>query len=212
VFRRVKRLLRRTVLVGLLFTGLVLAVDCSTPPPRTPNDICKIFTERRSWYHGANRSYQRWGVPVSLQLAVIHQESSFRSNARPPRSRFLWIFPGPRASTALGYGQALDPTWREYQKSTGNLGADRDDFADVADFIGWYGDRAESRAAVPKTDPYRFYLAYHEGPGGYRSGTWKSKPWLQQVARKVSARANRYHQQYLACHEELASYRWWWPL
>ena len=211
MFKRLKRTLRRTVLVGLMFTGLVVFVDCSTPPPRSPDDLCKIFTERRSWYRSARSSYYRWGVPVSLQLAVIHQESSFRANAKPPRSRFLWIFPGPRASSAVGYGQALEPTWREYKRSTGNSGATRDDFGDVTDFIGWYGHRAADSADVPKNDPYRFYLAYHEGPGGYRRGTWKSKPWLQQVARKVSARARRYHAQYLGCREELASHRWWWP-
>jgi hypothetical protein len=211
MLRGLKRLLRRTVLVGALFTGLTLAVDCSVPPPRTPDDLCQIFTERRSWYRSARSSYLRWGVPISLQLAVIHQESSFRSDARPPRTKLLWVLPGPRVSSAVGYGQALEPTWREYQRATGNHGADRDDFGDVTDFIGWYGHRAASRAAVPKNDPYRFYLAYHEGPGGYRRGSWKSKPWLQQVAHKVSARARRYQAQYLGCHEELASYRWWWP-
>ncbi len=211
MLRGLRRLLRRTVAVGVLFTGLTLAVDCSTPPPRSPDDICEIFSERRSWYRSARGSYRRWGVPVSVQLAVIHQESRFRSDAQPARRRFLWIFPGPRPSTALGYGQALETTWHEYQRSTGNREADRDDFADVTDFIGWYGQRAYHRASVPKNDPYRFYLAYHEGADGYRRGTWKSKPWLQQVARKVSVRTRRYHQQYLGCREELESHRWWWP-
>ena len=211
MLRKLRRIVRRTLLVGVLFTALTLAVDCSVPPPRTPDDLCQIFGERHSWYRSARASFLRWGVPVSLQLAVIHQESSFRSDARPPRRKLLWILPGPRVSSAVGYGQALEPTWREYQRATGNHGADRDDFGDVTDFIGWYGHHAASRAQVPKNDPYRFYLAYHEGPGGYRRGTWKGKPWLQRVARKVSARARRYHAQYLGCHEELASYRWWWP-
>ena len=211
MLRALKRFLRRTLMLTAFFTGVWLAADCSVPPPRAPDDLCKIFRERRSWYRSASDSYARWGVPVSVQLAVIHQESSFRSDARPPRGRFLWILPGPRASSAVGYGQALERTWDQYQKSTGNPSADRDDFGDVTDFIGWYGHRAATRAAVPKSDAYDFYLAYHEGPEGYRRGTWKQKPWLQKVARKVAARARRYHAQHLGCYEELSRYRWWWP-
>ena len=211
MFRALRRFVRRTLLLGAFITGLTLWLDFSVAPPRATDDLCSLFSERRSWYRSAHRSYERWGVPVPVQLAVIHQESSFRSDALPARRKLLWILPGPRVSSAFGYGQALTPTWREYQMSTGNHGADRDDFADVTDFIGWYGTRAADRASVPKTDAYRFYLAYHEGWEGYRRGTWKNKPWLQRVARKVSSRAGRYHAQYESCEEKLASYRWWWP-
>jgi hypothetical protein len=211
VFRALKRFVRRTVLLCALVTGLMLTVDFSARPPRATDDLCSMFTQRRSWYRSAHRSYEQWGVPVPVQMAVIYQESSFRSNALPARKRLFGFLPWRRLSSAFGYGQVLDPTWREYQKSTGKHGADRDDFDDVTDFIGWYGHRAAQRAAVPKTDAYQFYLAYHEGWEGYRRGTWKSKPWLQKVARKVSTRAVRYRTQYQTCEEKLASYRWWWP-
>lgn len=210
MFRALRRFVRRTLLVGALITGLALWLDFSVAPPRATDDLCSLFGERRSWYRSAHRSYERWGVPVPVQLAVIHQESSFRSDALPARRKLLWILPGRRLSSAFGYGQVLRPTWREYQKSTGNHDADRDDFGDVTDFIGWYGQRAANRASVPKTDAYRFYLAYHEGWEGYRRGTWKDKSWLQKVARKVSSRAGRYGTQYRGCEEKLASYRWWW--
>ncbi len=202
---------RRGGRAGAFFLGLAIGVGCSTSPPRNPDDLCDIFSEKRSWYRSARRSFERWGVPESVQLAVIHQESRFEAEARPARRKILWIFPGPRLSSAGGYGQVLDSTWREYQRSTGNEGADRDDFADVTHFIGWYGQRAQRSAGVPKSDAYRFYLAYHEGPDGYRRGTWESKSWLQAVAREVAARAHRYQSQYLGCREQLAKYRWWWP-
>ncbi len=206
-----RRSWRRAGLAGAFFLGLALGVGCSTSPPRNPDDICDIFSEKRSWYQSARRSFERWGVPEFVQLAVIHQESSFEAGARPARRKILWIFPGPRLSSANGYGQVLDATWREYQRRTGNIGADRDDFADVSDFIGWYGERAQHRAGVPKSDAYRFYLSYHEGPDGYRRGTWERKSGLQAVARQVAARARRYQSQYLGCRERLARYRWWWP-
>jgi hypothetical protein len=211
LIRALKRFVRRALLAMALVTGLALWLDFSVPPPRSTNDLCDVFSERRSWYRSAKRSFERWGVPVSVQMAVIHQESSFRSDALPARRKYFGFLPGRRLSSAFGYGQVLDPTWRAYQKSTGNHGAERDDFADVSDFIGWYGQRAAQRASVPKTDAYRFYLAYHEGWDGYSRGTWKGKPWLQQVARKVSTRAQRYRAQYLSCEQKLATHRWWWP-
>jgi hypothetical protein len=198
-------------IVALLGLWLVYGVDWSPPPPRSPDDICAIFTQRHSWYRSARRSYEQWGVPEAVQLAVIHQESSFKASARASRQRIFGIFPGPRRSSASGYGQALNRTWREYQIGTGNSRASRSNFDDVTDFIGWYGQRAHRLASVPKSDAYRFYLAYHEGANGYRRGTWRNKPKLRAAAKKVAARAGRYQKQYGTCRQRLASYRWWWP-
>ncbi len=189
--------------------GLVAA--CATDPPRNPEDLCAIFTEKRDWYRSARRSFARWGIPESIQLAVIHQESRFQSDVRPPRRRFLWIFPGRRPSSALGYGQVVDETWNAYVRSTGRWGADRDELEDVVDFIGWYGDRIHRRAGVAKSDAYHLYLAYHEGPDGFRRGSHRGKAWLQTVARSVKARAQRYERQYAGCRERLARRRWFWP-
>ncbi len=90
---------------GAFFLGLALGVGCSTSPPRNPDDICDILSEKRSWYRSARRSFERWGMLESVQLAVIHQESRFEAGARPARRKILWIFPGPRLSSANGYGQ-----------------------------------------------------------------------------------------------------------
>ena len=67
----------------------------------------------------------KWGVPVSLQLSFIKHESSFQRTARPPRKKFLGLIPGLRASSAYGYSQALDGTWKEYIQASGNSNADR---------------------------------------------------------------------------------------
>ena len=60
----------------------------------------------------------------------------------------------------------------------------RDNFRDAADFVGWYVDRAHRIAGISKSDAYRHYLAYHEGVGGFKRGTFKSKRWLLGVARE----------------------------
>jgi len=146
-------------------------------------------------------------VPEAVQLAIIHQESRFVARARPPRQRFLLIFPGSRPSSAYGYGQILDGTWDEYRRSVGRADAARDDFGDVVDFIGWYGDRAHRQAGVARNDAGSLYLAYHEGIGGYSRGTHTAKAWLAPVARKVEVRAGRYQAQFNGCRESLARKR-----
>ncbi len=160
-------------------------------------------------YSSARRSFETWGVPEAVQLAVIYQESGFRATARPPRRRILWILPGPRPSSAYGYAQALDSTWESYRESTGRHGADRNYFPDAVDFIGWYGSEIHRRTGIAKDDAYSLYLAYHEGPGGYRRGSHKDKPWLLGTARKVDARARTYQRQYAACKERLADSKAW---
>jgi hypothetical protein len=178
---------------------VLLFQSCVTRPPDDIDDLCEIFSQKRGWHESARRSFERWGVPEPIQLAFVHQESRFRADARPDRRRFLWVFPGCRLSSAYGYGQVKDGTWADYIRATGHRGADRDDFADVADFIGWYGDLIHRKTAVKKDDAYHLYLAYHEGPGGFARRTYQGKPWLLEVARKVEARALHYQIQYLGC-------------
>ncbi len=188
----------------LLLSLLVLFVlGCATtPPPRHLDDVCDIFTESKKWYQATRKSFEKWGIPIHIQMALLHQESKFEADARPPRTSCLWIFPGPRQSSAYGYAQAKDETWDEYRKSTGRGGADRDDFADAVDFVGWYCSLSNSRNGISKRDAYNLYLAYHEGHGGYSRKTYLKKDWLVKVARKVEARARRYEDQLASCERD----------
>lgn len=195
-----------------LVLGLLMLAACSTAPPRNINNACAIFSEYDDWFDDASEASRRWGVPVPVLLAIIRQESSFQSDAQPPRSRILWIIPGPRPSSAYGYSQALDGTWDWYLQATGNHGADRDDFEDAVDFVGWYVNETWRRNGVAKNDAYRQYLAYHEGHGGYARGTYRQKPWLLKVARKVSQQADRYRAQLAQCQSQLADRGGLWNL
>jgi hypothetical protein len=188
---------------------LAAAIGSCTPrPPRNIDDCCEIFGERRSWYRASKKSFERWGVPIHVQLAIMHQESRFRADARPPRRRILWVIPWRRLSSAEGYTQALKSTWKEYRRESGNGGADRDSYADAADFVGWYGARTARVAGVSKWDAFSLYLAYHEGDGGFRRGTYRKKPWLVRIARKVERRAFVYSRQLEGCEDRLKP-RWW---
>ncbi len=195
---------------GLVWLYMTVA-GCSARAPANIDDACAIFRERHSWFDDARQAERRWGVPIEVQLAIIHQESRFRSRVQPPRRRLLGFIPGPRPSSAYGYTQAVETTWNEYRRATGRRGADRDDFGDACDFIGWYAARSSRRLGIAKSDAYRLYLAYHEGDGGYRRGSYRRKPWLMRVASKVERRAERYRRQLAGCRRRL-EHRWrlWW--
>jgi len=176
--------------------------------PGDIDDICTIFDERRDWYAAAQRSEKRWGTPAHVQMAILHQESSFRFDARPPRRQLLGFIPWTRPSNAYGFAQALDGTWERYQKSTGKPFADRDDFDDAVDFVGWYTNLSSRSAGISKWDPYNQYLAYHEGQAGWQRGSYNGKRWLTSTAKKVDRRARDWWAQLQSCEDNLSS-RWW---
>lgn len=184
----------------LAMCGLLFACSGQREPPSTTMDACRMQSERPQWFAAMRRTEAKWGVPVSVQLATIARESSFRHDARPTKRVGSWIFARevPRSS-AYGYAQALDGTWDDYRRSTGRRGADRDDFADASDFIGWYMNGAARVNGVPLHDAYNQYLAYHEGKAGYARGTYRGKSWLPPVARDVQAWATLYQRQLQSC-------------
>ncbi|WP_223178020.1 transglycosylase SLT domain-containing protein [Pseudohalioglobus sediminis] len=193
--------------LALLVIALLLA-GCTTSPPTNVENICAIFEEKRGWYDDAADARDNWGSPIPVAMAIMHQESRFVAKARPPRKKIFGFIPGPRPSDAYGYSQAKKSTWKEYKRGAGNYGADRDDFADAIDFIGWYNHRSNRRNGISKQDTYRLYLAYHEGNGGYSRGSYRNKDWLKQVARKVERRAGSYRQQLHGCEASLKKRGW----
>jgi hypothetical protein len=193
------RLLRSVLVLAIT----ALATACAHYQPRQVESACDILRGSKKWYRATVATEKRWGTPVGTQLAFVYQESGFVADARPPRRRILWVIPGPRPSDAYGYAQAKKATWRWYQDKTGEHGADRDKFADAVDFIGWYNRESLRRLKIPLTDPYRQYLAYHDGHGGYERRTYAKNASLQAIAQKVAARAKRYDAQLQKCQQQL---------
>lgn len=191
-----------------LVLGSFLLGGCVTHPPRDLNNVCNIFKQYPRWYNDALDVQKRWLVPISVQMAIIHQESRFVAWARPPRKKLLFVIPWARPSSAYGYAQALRGTWAHYRRTQGGAFSSRSDFADGVDFIGWYANEAYKRAGIRRSDAYSLYLAYHEGVGGYQNKTYLRKRWLITVAHKVSARAQIYQAQLNSCKNSLGS-KWW---
>ncbi len=195
----------------LIATVLLALAGCSTfaPTPQQTDNLCVLFSDKKRWYKQAEKARKRWGTSTGTALAFIHQESHFDAKAKPPRGRFLWVLPGRRASSAYGYAQAQKGTWRWYKKSTGKPYADRNDFGDAVDFIGWYNHQSRKKNNLASNDAYRLYLAYHEGHGGYAKASYNKKPWLKKVASKVAQRAVKYDAQLASCRKRLNKRRWW---
>jgi len=185
------------LLFGFLMTG------CTANAPRNPDNLCAIFKEKRDWYKAAKRTEKRWKVPLQVPMAMMYQESSFKAKALPPRDYLLGIVPWGRVSSAYGYAQVKTGTWKDYKRETGNSWADRDDFNDAIDFMGWFMAKTHRINNVSKWDAREQYLNYHDGWGGYRKGSYKKKAWLMTTADKVKTRAGRYGAQYRQCKDEL---------
>ena len=196
-------------IIALTLLVLLLA-SCARPRPDNIENICSIFTQYPDWYQDAKHAEKKWGVPVSVQMAIIYHESSFDARARPPRGRLLWVIPWKRPSSAYGYSQALTNTWKDYQRQTGNSWGKRHAFDDACDFIGWYSKQVNRKLGIPPTDAYALYLAYHEGAGGYANRSYMKQPWLIRYGRKVSNRAQVYQRQLNSCEGNFN--KSWWKL
>jgi len=193
---------------ALLFCSVFLS-GCATTKLSNPNNICDIFGDRSDWYKAAKKSENKWGSTVPVMMSIMYQESQFVQKARPPRSRFLWIFRGPRASNAYGFAQVKSETWVDYQRDEGGIWARRDSFKDAVDFIGWYNYQSQKRSNIKPNDAYNLYLAYHEGQGGYNKGSYNNKGWLKATAQKVATRSAQYTKQLQQCESQLQQSRWW---
>ena len=171
----------------------------SGSPPRNLEDACAIARDKPRYLKAFQSTERKWGVPVAVQMATIHQESKFRGDARTPHRYSLGVIPMGRQSSAYGYSQALDATWDEYRRAEGRSGAKRDRIEDATDFMGWYMTLTLERNGIALTDTRNQYLAYHDGHTGYARGSYRGKPWLMRIAGEVASRAVVYDLQLASC-------------
>ncbi len=188
---------------NILKLSLVLLIAAcgggSSKAPRNLDNACLLAREKPAYYSAMRKTEARWGVPVHVQMATIHQESRFIGTAKTPHKWALGVIPIGRQSSAYGYSQALDATWDEYRKDTRRFGAKRTRIQDATDFMGWYMAGSSERLGISKWDARSQYLAYHEGRSGFAKGSYQSKAWLVAVADKVDARAQMYRSQLSGC-------------
>ena len=126
---------------------LVILASCGgvKVPPRNLDDACSIVKQRPEYLKAFRATKRKWGVPISVQMATIYQESKYRAEARTPFRYVLGVIPMGRQSSAYGFSQALDGTWDEYLDGPGRRNAKRDNIRDASDFVGWYMNISHER-------------------------------------------------------------------
>lgn len=169
--------------------------------PRELDNACSIVSERPAYLRAFKAAERKWGVPVPVLMAIIYQESKFIGDNRTPHQYALGVIPIGRQSSAFGYSQALDGTWKEYQVAEGGRGARRDDIKDATDFMGWYMKQTRDQVGIALDNTRDQYLAYHDGRSGFKRGTWRSKSWLIRIANEVDDRAIMYNAQLRSCRK-----------
>ena len=189
----------------LLILFFLLFSACSSIPSNTSNS-CLIFDERYLWYKHAKKVEQKWGTPIYIQLAIIKMESDFDWLAKPARGKIFKVIPYKRPSSSFGYSQAINSTWEQYKKETGNNLATRMRFKDSVDFIGWYTNKTETILKISKKDAFRQYLAYHEGWGNYKN--YKKNKKVIKLAKKVDKQSKIYKKQLSNCINSLNKNRY----
>jgi hypothetical protein len=197
---KINKIIMKKLTSIFLATLLFFLTACSSIPQNTSNS-CSIFNERYLWYKHAKKTEQKWGTPIYIQLAIIKMDSDFDWLAKPPRQKLFKIIPFKRPSSSFGYSQAVNGTWEQYKKETGNKLATRTRFKDSVDFIGWYTDKTESILKISKKDAFKQYLAYHEGWGGYKN--YKNNQKVIGLAKKVKEQSNKYKVQLQGCQKKL---------
>jgi len=189
----------RTLRASIVFLVLASCGGGNFSAPRDLDNACAIVRERPAYFSAMKATERKWGVPVPVLMAMIHQESKFIGNAQTPHRYALGVIPMGRQSSAYGYSQALDGTWEEYQQEQGRRSARRDRITDATDFMGWYMHASMERLGLQKSNAELQYLAYHEGRTGYARQSYLGKPWLVEVAAKVQRRADMYGGQLNGC-------------
>lgn len=120
--------------------------------------ICQILKYHPSWKNSLKNVDKKYNIPPAFTLAVIHQESKFHANAKN------------KNSSAFGYAQALDGTWKVFQKDV-EPNAKRNNFNDSVEFVDWYMSRLAHKLHLKPSDSFDLYLAYMLGEGGYKNYT-----------------------------------------
>ena len=190
-------MLKKTFLIFFLFNCMFIASCVGIP--KNQKDACSILKQKKSWRSALKKTEKKWGVSAGMQLAFIKTESNFRSTARTERKYFLGLIPSGRISSAYGYSQALDGTWKEYKKSTGNKYHRRSNFAHSTNFIGWYVNKSNKLLGISKNNAYLQYLAYHQGQAGFKTGAYKTKSGSLKVAKKTSYNKKKFDGQLKKC-------------
>ena len=83
----------RTLRAAILLLFLASCGGGNFTAPRHMDDACAVIQQRPQYLAAMKVTQRRWGVPISVQMAVLYQESKFIGNARTPHQFALGVIP-----------------------------------------------------------------------------------------------------------------------
>lgn len=184
---------RKAVLLSMMIVSFGLALG----PVDYDRRICRVLKTNWGWSRSLKKVSKRYDISPGLLLSIIYHESGFKPYARPKRDKLLGVIPW-QMKTSFGYGQIKDETWKWYQGHNPGWFQSRTNFSDTLHFIGWYYQLflTKAQSDLIQRD---FYLAYHEGLGGYSRGSYDGNEWLLNKANSVVLRAEMYNEALKDC-------------
>ena len=189
--------LTKLKIITLVLAGFVIS-SCTEEKPSTKSNtknndnICNILKNNPKWSKSLKDTQTKYNISPAFVMGLIRQESNFKSDARS------------KISSAYGYSQALDNTWKSYQKSV-SPSANRTSFDDSVKFVGWYMSGMSKSINVKMNNYSSLYLAYMIGPTGfkrYKNGTFKNRKNLESfldISQKVKTYTDNYIHQLKSC-------------
>ena len=164
------------------------------------NDICHIIDRRPLWNSDLNDIEEEYNISKFIILSFINQESSFKSEAKPPFKKIFGFIPTwNRLSSSYGYSQAINATWDLYKKQNNKQDAQRNNFYDSAEFVAWYILKSNSINNISTNDTFNLYLSYHEGWSGFNNKSYSNNKKLLNIAKKVKEQEKKYKKDFDNC-------------
>ena len=166
------------------------------------DNICKVVNGHYGWQSALKRTEKQYGISSGLILSVIFYESSFKASARPPADKLMGFIPW-QSATAFGYAQVKNESWDWYKSHNPGYFQSRTHFSDSVKFIGWYYQvflaRLEKEHYTKRISDSDFYIAYHDGIGGFLQQGWRENEWLINKSQQVADLASHYNRQLKHC-------------
>lgn len=176
----------------IAFTALAISSCSERAKVDDSMGVCEILVQNPSWSKSLKAAQDTYKLPPAFAMAIIYQESKFKAEAKS------------KGSSAYGYAQAIDGTWKNFQKDV-KSNAKRNNFNDSVQFVGWYTAQLAKSTKLKMSDSYNLYMAYMLGATGfkcYKAGTLKNKAKIvedKKLAQKVKDFTAHYQSQFKKC-------------
>ena len=161
-------------------------------------NVCAYYSK----YPQRFKVQKQYEAANALSMTDVHTLLELESSVTPyavpwKKQKRLGLTFLKAQSSAYGYAQVLNATWKDYEKSYPNLWLYRSSFYDSIHFVHWYHNAFH--AILKASTLYEFYLLYHDGPGRYQRGDALSL----SLAKKAHARANIQRKNWQDCKKSV---------